>query len=242
MPKRAQREQPDREYYLRFDGDLDEKAYNSTVYVQKFWQRTKIDEILRFIGSGELVLDVGSGSGIISRLISEKNFSVPLDISQKCIKNCRKLGLEGGVVADARQLPFMDKAFDRIACVELIEHLGEPGKCVSEFHRTLKDGGTLILTTPNYMSLWPLVEWLWDMSGKGRDYRKQHVYRFDPHSMAKLLEENDFIIESKRTIFLLSPFSALFSERLTGLVAKLENIVLERIDAGMLITVKCRKK
>lgn len=242
MPQRTIPKNPGREYYTRLDGDLDEKAFNSDIFVQKFWQRTKIDNILKFMGAGELVLDVGSGSGVISKFISEKNSVVSLDISEKCIRNCRKLGLKDGVVADAIKLPFKDGTFDRIVCVELIEHLDEPQRCISEFRRVLKDDGRLILTTPNYRSLWPVTEWLWDRFGRGRDYRKQHIYKFNPSSIKKLLEDSGFHITSEKTVFLFSPFFALFSKYLTDRATDFENMLLGVADIGMLITITCRKR
>jgi len=50
-------------------------------------------------------------------------------------------------------LPFADSSFDYVTCVEGIEHLENPFLCVREFARVLRPGGTLVITTPNIMSI-----------------------------------------------------------------------------------------
>lgn len=231
-----------REYYERFAGDLDEKAYHSDIYVQKFWQRNKITSIMEHVGEGELILDLGAGSGVLSATAAGKNVVVPFDLSIRCIKNCLKSSLfPGGVVGDGVELPFKDGAFDRVLCVELIEHMENPGRCVEEICRVLKKDGSLILTTPHYHILWPLAEYLWDVFGRGRDYRTQHVSKFNIASITKLLEDKGFVVESNQTIFLYTPFTALISKKLTDMLMPFEKKMLRRFNTGMLIVLNCRK-
>ncbi len=46
-----------------------------------------------------------------------------------------------------------DASFDTIVCIEVIEHLENPRAVFREFHRMLRPGGAVILTTPNQESL-----------------------------------------------------------------------------------------
>ena len=52
------------------------------------------------------------------------------------------------------RFPYGDGSFDTVICCELLEHLQkDPMHMMSEIHRVLKTNGTLVLTTPNAVSL-----------------------------------------------------------------------------------------
>jgi ubiquinone biosynthesis O-methyltransferase len=66
-------------------------------------------------------------------------------------------------VADAQSLPFEDDSFDIVFSCECLEHVPDPQRALTEFHRVLKPSGRLVLTTENYsnaMLLGWLVCWL----------------------------------------------------------------------------------
>jgi SAM-dependent methyltransferase len=50
--------------------------------------------------------------------------------------------------ADAACLPFRDAMFDTVLCTEVLEHLPQPERCLSELRRVLCPGGKLILSVP----------------------------------------------------------------------------------------------
>ena len=54
------------------------------------------------------------------------------------------------LVADARRLPFRDRAFEAVVADQLLEHLGYGGAvyALAEWHRVLRPGGELALETP----------------------------------------------------------------------------------------------
>jgi SAM-dependent methyltransferase len=45
--------------------------------------------------------------------------------------------------------PFADATFDRVQCIEVIEHLMDPVTTLREINRVLKPGGELFISTPN---------------------------------------------------------------------------------------------
>jgi SAM-dependent methyltransferase len=56
--------------------------------------------------------------------------------------------------AEKDAFPYPDGHFATVLCCELIEHLcGDPMHLLSEVNRILRDGGHLVLTTPNIASL-----------------------------------------------------------------------------------------
>ena len=98
---------------------------------------------------GEYILDVGCSTGYFARGIWRKNFIVGVDLfaydewkkSNKDLYFC---------ISSATHLPFKNATFDKIAMLEIIEHLdGNELKALKEARRVLKKGGLLILSTPH---------------------------------------------------------------------------------------------
>lgn len=52
-----------------------------------------------------------------------------------------------------RVLPYDDGTFDYVACLEGLEHIENYHHTVREFHRVLKPGGTLVVSTPNPLNI-----------------------------------------------------------------------------------------
>jgi SAM-dependent methyltransferase len=96
------------------------------------------------------VLDCPSGRGALAHELAAAGFAVVgVDLGGAVLGR----GYDR-VRADLnRPLPFTDAAFDAVACVEGIEHLERPVDALREFHRVLRPGGTLVLTTPNVLHL-----------------------------------------------------------------------------------------
>lgn len=115
---------------------------------------------------GLRTLEVACGRGGFVRALARKGaYAVGLDFSRAALKIGRERSLKFEeesratfVQGDAHSLPFPDGYFDVIVSCETIEHLPQPEKGVSEFHRVTKPGGVLFLTTPNYFNLMGLYE------------------------------------------------------------------------------------
>jgi ubiquinone/menaquinone biosynthesis C-methylase UbiE len=120
------------------------------------------------IRSGQRVLDVGCGFGGTLELLNQRHSRMELvglniDIRQlfrartQCVlQNENRLAL---VAADACLLPFRDKSFDQVLCVEAVFHFSSRTKFFAEVGRVLAPGGRLTLCdfVPRFV-----VPWLWD--------------------------------------------------------------------------------
>jgi SAM-dependent methyltransferase len=58
-----------------------------------------------------------------------------------------------GVAGSAYALPVRDGSIDLVLCMDVLEHLCEPEKCLTEVRRVLRPGGFFYLSTPNPASL-----------------------------------------------------------------------------------------
>jgi 2-polyprenyl-3-methyl-5-hydroxy-6-metoxy-1,4-benzoquinol methylase len=131
--------------------DKEKKVDRSWTLVDKNAPGTqeRVLSILKTMPRGKL-LDAPAGEGALTERLRETHDVVAVDIDEAYFK------LSGVPFkkADLNQpLPFEDASFDYVVCVEGIEHLENPFMCAREFGRVLKPGGSLIISTPNIMSI-----------------------------------------------------------------------------------------
>ena len=91
------------------------------------------------------ILDVACGSGLVSRVLTEKGLPRPigLDISIELLQ----LAPPGPLVcADAMNIPVKGQLFDVVLCSLGIQMFRDPDIALREMHRVLKDGGRIGLT------------------------------------------------------------------------------------------------
>jgi dolichyl-phosphate beta-glucosyltransferase len=195
--------------------DYQELARTSGNPVQRFWHTQKwplVESKLAF-ASDHRVLDAGAGSSEISGRISERvGFTCATDLSPAPLAHLAGSAsprADAFIGADLSGLPFADASFDKIVMLEVIEHL--PGDQIEgvlgELVRTLAPGGQLLLTTPNYRSYWPVLEWLIDhLGGAAQMGGKQHISRFDPDRLRSALRRAGLRIANEGSVYHVSPF------------------------------------
>jgi SAM-dependent methyltransferase len=147
---------------------------------------------LRHVPSGGVVLDAGCGRSLFTEIRPDWPFRiVASDVDLDLLKARRDAFPQvRWAVGSAHPLPFRDGAFDALFAGELIEHLGDPAPAVADFHRVLKPGGTLILTTPNRLRLANLVD------RSDRPYSPDHLSELSYDEVAALLRAGGFEIET----------------------------------------------
>lgn len=105
------------------------------------------------IGQNERILDAGCGIGVYGLGIAKRGGNViGVDISKESIQRAveRAKGLKSAkfVIGNILELPFKTGAFDKIICVDVLEHIEDDSTAVSELCRVLKKGGILIIHVP----------------------------------------------------------------------------------------------
>ena len=196
--------------------------------MQRFWHRGKllmIDELIRpHLRAGSRVLEIGCGAGnLLLQASVTGSYPVALDLSMQALSFVRSRLEEVRSAVEARvgfsctqavgeALPFADSSFDCVLLSEVIEHLEKPQISIGEAVRVLCPGGRLLITTPNYRSFWPLMEWTIDrLNMAPKMGGEQHISRFHLSSLKRMLVESSLKLEYAGSIYNLSPFFSLVS-------------------------------
>ena len=105
---------------------------------------------------GVRVLDVGCGAGLLSEaLAGEGAIVTALDLSPELIDVAKLHLLESGRQVDYRLVSVEELAaqipgaFDAVTCMEMLEHVPDPGSVLAACARLLRPGGRLLLSTLN---------------------------------------------------------------------------------------------
>lgn len=111
--------------------------------------------VSKFIGNNlhEYALDAGCGRGLYTRILLKRAKKVAaLDYSKNSIDTLkRRLGYLPHLslyVGSADNLPFEAEQFDLVLHCEVLEHIENDRKVLSELFRVLQPGGRLIISVP----------------------------------------------------------------------------------------------
>lgn len=106
--------------------------------------------------AGAQVLDVGCGGGLLSEALAAEGAAVTgIDLAPELIKVARLHRLESGIELDYRLQSVEALAlerpasFDVVTCMEMLEHVPDPGAIIEACATLLKPGGRLFVSTLN---------------------------------------------------------------------------------------------
>jgi len=223
------------EYYIDYEG----LAYNSKIFPQKYYHRERVKRFSKYIHKGKYFLDIGCGSGLILSK-SKSKISIGTDIDKKTIKSniLNKFFKKNTffVICDAQKLCFKPNLFDLIVCTHVIEHLEKPGEMIDDCKRILRSGGYLLLETPNYYSFWPIIESLWSLLPRSRNYFKHHLRHFTINKIKQLIYDSGLKLEN------ISTFQSILmiNEKMVDIFRGLDNFISSK-NLGMKLFLKIRK-
>jgi SAM-dependent methyltransferase len=147
------------------------------------------------------IVDVGAGRGWFSKVLAERlrerhgvdprEHVFPCDAFPESFEveelECLRTRPDGG-------LPFPDGSFDAAVSIEVIEHVEDQLAFLREIVRVVKPGGTVVVTTPNVLSmasrvrtlLWGFPELYDPLPLDDRDTRRLsgHIHPIAPYFLA----------------------------------------------------------
>jgi SAM-dependent methyltransferase len=147
--------------------------------------------LLARVHRGDHVLDLGCGDGWMTAELARAG-AVPtgIEVAQAAVDRARgrhpELDLRLAPIDGP--FPIEDNACDVVWASEVIEHVADTARWLSEIRRVLRPGGRLLLTTPNHSRLRLLVAGIELYSEPLGD----HLHLYSTSSLRGVLRDFDF--------------------------------------------------
>ena len=110
---------------------------------------TRISTALKYLKSSKNILDIGCSDGYVHKQIRSKKIT-GIDINESDLDIAKLLNPNNRYRKESvYELKFKDAEFDTVLCLDVLEHLDDDTKAISEISRVLKKGGKLVLTVPS---------------------------------------------------------------------------------------------
>ena len=177
--------------------DYDDRAYDSRIPPQRYWQRQRFRHITDLIRDKGALLDVGCGSSRIIQALPPG--SIALDIVLPKLRYARKFG-KALVQGSGFALPFRDGAFSCVLCSQVIEHVPKESPILDELCRVLAPGGSLVLGTLDYSNWeWVLTEKLYRWLVPG-PHTGEHIAHYSRRELLDWFGSRGFKLAAARYI------------------------------------------
>jgi SAM-dependent methyltransferase len=105
------------------------------------------------IGPTAELLDAGCASGRTLDELVRYGSVHGIELNPLGVAAARRRGHRDVHVAHVEEMPFPDKSFDVVTCLDVIEHTPDDIASLEELRRVTKPGGALVVTVPAYQSL-----------------------------------------------------------------------------------------
>ena len=146
----------------------------------------RIELFRRYVGGpGRDVLDLGCRDGALTQAYAGGNAIVGVDADREALAEAQKLGIETRWADLDDALPFEAGTFDVVVAGELLEHLRDPRRVVSEVLRVLRSGGTFVGSVPNAYRLKNRLRFL---TGRKPENDPTHLQMFAPADVRAFLD------------------------------------------------------
>lgn len=189
---------------------------------------TEVINILQKYPSLNKIIDLGAADGLMlsmikSRFDNKQCFGI--DISYELLETNRDANIKL-LQANALNIPFKDKSFDVIIATAIIEHLSRPFDLLRENYRLLRNGGLIIITTPDPF-------WIHVAETTRLFQNEEHKSLIKLNFLKGALVNSGFrIIKAEK--FMISPVGLPFELSLERLIkkSKLDFLLLNQIAVG----------
>lgn len=175
---------------------------DAKIYALYYLNQPRFDFFDRYVPSwqGLRVLDVGCGGGFSCEFMARRGaIASGVDQSAKCIKQAQEHAAISKLPIEyqhgfAENLPYQPNSFDIVVCVDVLEHVADLRKTISEISRVLKPNGLFLFDTINrtvksqFVMIWLLENILREIPVGIHDWKKF----IKPEELTNLLPNHGF--------------------------------------------------
>lgn len=143
------------------------------------------------VAAGDRVLDLGCGEGDLTAVLAQTGArALGVDVAPAALERARRRHpqLTFGLTPIDGPLAFDDGSFDVVWSSEVIEHVADTARWLSEVRRVLVPGGRLLVTTPHHgrgaLALHGIERYSEPLG--------DHLHLYSARSLRSLLEDFDF--------------------------------------------------
>jgi 2-polyprenyl-3-methyl-5-hydroxy-6-metoxy-1,4-benzoquinol methylase len=203
---------PGYDYEKEIPAGFYDKIHQRKAGVRYCWHDLKFRAVAAHLTQAKRLLDIGCGPGTFIGNYLGGVDCLGTDFSAAQIQYATRHyadDLHRFSTQPIASLVEAGERFDAITMIELVEHLAaaDAGRLFAEARALLAADGMLIVTTPNYRSLWPVIEW-----GVNRvspvSYEQQHVNKYRRGRLITQLADSGYRNVTVTTAVGLAPFAA----------------------------------
>jgi ubiquinone/menaquinone biosynthesis C-methylase UbiE len=143
------------------------------------------------VRAGERALDLGCGTGEFTAELARAGANaVGVEVAEAALARARARhpAIDFRLAPTDGPLPLEDSEFELVWCSEVIEHVADTARWLSEVRRVLAPGGRLLLTTPSHGRLRVALGGVERFSEPLGD----HLHLYTRRSLQQLLREFGF--------------------------------------------------
>lgn len=170
-------------------------SVKSFARVRRWWAGTD-NQGQYAVRPGELMLDIGCGSGLSlleARALGAEVRGIEADPNVQRIADELGLKIHIGSLLDE---PFAGEQFDLVVLNQVIEHVPDPALMLNQLRSRIRPGGRMVLVFPNVQSLWCRLfgnRWInWHVP--------YHLHHFNRRGFERMAVRCGYQVQSVRTI------------------------------------------